>query len=172
MEHLWDYFDRQVAALSPPPKSLGELEQSLLRVWSSPPISVTDNLIDSLEIQCHQCIQARVPVSNSTLVIICSSLILNNGLKMADFISKNLARIANKLFQRVLVSKQTIFLQLVRFPGTWNPGFPRKKPYLTRNPADFAGRRAVISRQNRKRCSRERTNGRRTETTRKKSKEL
>ncbi|GFT12872.1 transposable element Tcb2 transposase [Trichonephila clavipes] len=35
-----------VAALIPPPRSFGVLEQSLLSVWSSLPISVTDNLID------------------------------------------------------------------------------------------------------------------------------
>ncbi|GFT57929.1 transposable element Tcb2 transposase [Trichonephila clavipes] len=50
IEYLWDYLGRSVAALSPPPRSLGELEQSLLRVWSSLPISVIDNLIDSMEI--------------------------------------------------------------------------------------------------------------------------
>ncbi|GFW02050.1 transposable element Tcb2 transposase [Trichonephila clavipes] len=48
-----------VTVSSPPPRSLGELEQSLLRVWSSFPISVTDNLIDSMENRCSQCIQAR-----------------------------------------------------------------------------------------------------------------
>ncbi|GBL84083.1 hypothetical protein AVEN_100930-1 [Araneus ventricosus] len=37
-EHLWDCLGRQVAALSPPPRSLDELEQGLLRVWSSLPI--------------------------------------------------------------------------------------------------------------------------------------
>ncbi|GFU65371.1 DDE_3 domain-containing protein [Trichonephila clavipes] len=47
IEPFWDYFGRQVAALSSPPRSLGELEQTLLRVWSSLSISVTDNLIDS-----------------------------------------------------------------------------------------------------------------------------
>ncbi|GFT85519.1 DDE_3 domain-containing protein [Trichonephila clavipes] len=30
IQHLWDYLGRQVASLSPPPRSLGELEQSLL----------------------------------------------------------------------------------------------------------------------------------------------
>ncbi|GFT85529.1 DDE_3 domain-containing protein, partial [Trichonephila clavipes] len=30
IEHLWDHLGRQVANLSPPPRSLGELEQSLL----------------------------------------------------------------------------------------------------------------------------------------------
>ncbi|GBM04956.1 hypothetical protein AVEN_126103-1 [Araneus ventricosus] len=49
IEHLWDCLGRQVAALSPPPRSLDELEQGLLRVWSSLPISVSDNLIDSME---------------------------------------------------------------------------------------------------------------------------
>ncbi|GBM41235.1 hypothetical protein AVEN_180533-1 [Araneus ventricosus] len=29
IEHLWDYLDRQVAPLSPPPRSLDELEQDL-----------------------------------------------------------------------------------------------------------------------------------------------
>ncbi|GBL93092.1 Trimethylguanosine synthase [Araneus ventricosus] len=49
IEHLWDYLGRQVAALSPPPRSLDELVQGLLRVWSLLPISVSDNLIDSME---------------------------------------------------------------------------------------------------------------------------
>ncbi|GBL80349.1 hypothetical protein AVEN_92259-1 [Araneus ventricosus] len=38
--HLWDY-------------------QGLLRVWSSLPISASDNLIDSMECRCRQCIQVR-----------------------------------------------------------------------------------------------------------------
>ncbi|GFX55255.1 transposable element Tcb2 transposase [Trichonephila clavipes] len=59
IENHFDYLGIQVAALSPPPRSLGELEQSLLRVWSSLPVSVTNNLTDSMEIQCRQCIQAR-----------------------------------------------------------------------------------------------------------------
>ncbi|GFV60981.1 trimethylguanosine synthase [Trichonephila clavipes] len=50
IEHLWDYLGRQVAALSLPPRFLGELEQSLLRVWSSLPISVTGIFIESMEI--------------------------------------------------------------------------------------------------------------------------
>ncbi|GFU44221.1 hypothetical protein TNCV_367641 [Trichonephila clavipes] len=40
---------RQVAILSPP-RSLGELEQSLLHIWSLLPISCINNLIDSMEI--------------------------------------------------------------------------------------------------------------------------
>ncbi|GFU79420.1 DDE_3 domain-containing protein [Trichonephila clavipes] len=43
IEDLWDYLGRQVAALSPPPRILGYLEQSLLQDWSALPISVTDN---------------------------------------------------------------------------------------------------------------------------------
>ncbi|GBN12090.1 hypothetical protein AVEN_242739-1 [Araneus ventricosus] len=56
IEHLWDYLGRQVATLSPPPRSL---EQGLLRVWSSLPISVSDNLIYNMESRCRQCIQFR-----------------------------------------------------------------------------------------------------------------
>ncbi|GBM62087.1 hypothetical protein AVEN_182252-1 [Araneus ventricosus] len=41
IEHLWDYLGRQVAAISRPPRSLDELEQGLLRVWSSLLISVS-----------------------------------------------------------------------------------------------------------------------------------
>ncbi|GBN79479.1 Transposable element Tcb2 transposase [Araneus ventricosus] len=59
IEHLWDYLGRQVAALSPPTRSLDELKQGLLRVWSSLPISVSDNLIDSLKSRCRQYIQVR-----------------------------------------------------------------------------------------------------------------
>ncbi|GFU67362.1 DDE_3 domain-containing protein [Trichonephila clavipes] len=35
IEHLWDYLGRKVAALNPPPRSLHELKQGLLCVWSS-----------------------------------------------------------------------------------------------------------------------------------------
>ena len=59
IEHMWDYLGRQVDASSPPPRSSRELEQSLLRVWSSLHISVSDNLIDSMESRCRQCPQAR-----------------------------------------------------------------------------------------------------------------
>ncbi|GBO15981.1 hypothetical protein AVEN_255782-1 [Araneus ventricosus] len=59
IEHLWDYLVRQVAALSPLPRSLDGLEQGLLRVWSSLPIWVPDNLIGSMESRCLQCIQIR-----------------------------------------------------------------------------------------------------------------
>ncbi|GFU15348.1 DDE_3 domain-containing protein [Trichonephila clavipes] len=34
IEHLWDYLGREVAALNPPPRSLHELKQGLLFVWS------------------------------------------------------------------------------------------------------------------------------------------
>ncbi|GBM42887.1 hypothetical protein AVEN_245710-1 [Araneus ventricosus] len=58
-EHLLGYLGRQVAALSPPPRSLDQLEQSLLHVWSFLPISVFENLIDSMESRCRQCNQVR-----------------------------------------------------------------------------------------------------------------
>ncbi|GFT46648.1 transposable element Tcb2 transposase [Trichonephila clavipes] len=57
IEHLWDYLGREVAALNPPPRSLHELKQGLLCVWSSLPIPVSDNLINSMGNRCHQCIQ-------------------------------------------------------------------------------------------------------------------
>ncbi|GFX48288.1 transposable element Tcb2 transposase [Trichonephila clavipes] len=59
IEHLWDYLGREVAALNPPPRSLHELKQGLLCVWSSLPIPVSDNLINSMGNRCRQCIQAR-----------------------------------------------------------------------------------------------------------------
>ncbi|GFW22269.1 transposable element Tc1 transposase [Trichonephila clavipes] len=37
IEHLWDYLGREVAALNPPLRSLHELKQGLLCVWSSLP---------------------------------------------------------------------------------------------------------------------------------------
>ncbi|GFX74792.1 transposable element Tcb2 transposase [Trichonephila clavipes] len=40
IEHLRDYLGREVAALNPPPRSLHELKQGLLCVWSSLPIPV------------------------------------------------------------------------------------------------------------------------------------
>ncbi|GFV61022.1 transposable element Tcb2 transposase [Trichonephila clavipes] len=57
--HLWDYLGREVAALNPPPRSLHELKQGLLCVWSLLPIPVSDNLINSMGNRCRQCIQVR-----------------------------------------------------------------------------------------------------------------
>ncbi|GFS48727.1 transposable element Tc3 transposase [Trichonephila clavipes] len=59
IEHLWDYLGREVAALNPPSRSLHELKQGLLCVWSSLPIPVSDNLINSIGNRCRQCIQVR-----------------------------------------------------------------------------------------------------------------
>ncbi|GFX11598.1 transposable element Tcb2 transposase [Trichonephila clavipes] len=59
IEHLWDYLGREVAALNPPPRSLHELKQGLLCVWSSLPIPLSDNLINSMGNRCRQCIQVR-----------------------------------------------------------------------------------------------------------------
>ncbi|GFV67421.1 transposable element Tcb2 transposase [Trichonephila clavipes] len=56
IEHLWDYLGREVAALNPPTRSLHELKQGLLCVWSFP-IPVSDNLINSMGNRCRQCIQ-------------------------------------------------------------------------------------------------------------------
>ncbi|GFX85671.1 DDE_3 domain-containing protein [Trichonephila clavipes] len=57
IEHLWDYLGREVAALNPLPRSLHDLKQGLLCVWSSLPIPVSDNLINSMGNRCRQCIQ-------------------------------------------------------------------------------------------------------------------
>ncbi|GFV31956.1 transposable element Tcb2 transposase [Trichonephila clavipes] len=59
IEHLWDYPGREVAALNPPARSLHELKQGLLCVWSSLPIPVSDNLINSMGNRCRQCIQKK-----------------------------------------------------------------------------------------------------------------
>ncbi|GFX95830.1 transposable element Tc3 transposase [Trichonephila clavipes] len=59
IEHLWDYLGREVAALNPPPRSLHELKQGLLCVWSSLSIPVSGNLINSMGNRCRQCIQVR-----------------------------------------------------------------------------------------------------------------
>ncbi|GFU06150.1 transposable element Tcb2 transposase [Trichonephila clavipes] len=64
IEHLWDYLGREVAALNPPPRSLHELKQGLLCVWSSLPIPVSDNLINSMGNRCRQCIQVREHLIN------------------------------------------------------------------------------------------------------------
>ncbi|GFV65705.1 transposable element Tcb2 transposase [Trichonephila clavipes] len=63
IEHLWDYLGREVAALNPPPRSLHELKQGLLCVWSSLPIPVSDNLINSMGNRCRQCIQACMSIA-------------------------------------------------------------------------------------------------------------
>ncbi|GBM79360.1 hypothetical protein AVEN_236088-1 [Araneus ventricosus] len=60
VEHLWVYLGRKASALSPPPRSLDEVKQRLLRVGPSLPFSVFGNLIDSMESRCRQCIQVRV----------------------------------------------------------------------------------------------------------------
>ncbi|GFV44667.1 DDE_3 domain-containing protein [Trichonephila clavipes] len=57
IEHLSVYLGREVAALNPPPRSLHELKQGLLCVWSSLPIRLSDNLINSMGNRCRQCIQ-------------------------------------------------------------------------------------------------------------------
>ncbi|GFX07430.1 DDE_3 domain-containing protein [Trichonephila clavipes] len=44
IEHFWDNLGREVAALNPPPRSLHELKQGLLCVWSSLPIPVAAQL--------------------------------------------------------------------------------------------------------------------------------
>ncbi|GFU94347.1 transposable element Tcb2 transposase [Trichonephila clavipes] len=59
IEYLWDYLGREVAALNPRPRSLYELKQGLFCVWSSLPIPVSDNLINSMGNRCRQCIQVR-----------------------------------------------------------------------------------------------------------------
>ncbi|GFV51265.1 uncharacterized protein TNCV_2174521 [Trichonephila clavipes] len=48
---------QRVAALNPPPRSLHELKQGLLCVWSWLPIPLSDNLINSMGNRCRQCIQ-------------------------------------------------------------------------------------------------------------------
>ena len=53
IEHVLDYLDRQVAAPSPPPRLLHELEQRLIRAGFSLPIEVSHNLISSMENRCH-----------------------------------------------------------------------------------------------------------------------
>ncbi|GFV06143.1 transposable element Tcb2 transposase [Trichonephila clavipes] len=70
IEHLWDYLGREVAALNPPPRSLHELKQGLLCVWSSLPIPVSDNLINSMGNRCRQCIQAifKIASLNASLI--------------------------------------------------------------------------------------------------------
>ena len=59
IEYVWDYFFRQVAVSSPPHKSLHELEQRLIRALSLLPVEASDNLINSIENRCWQCIAVR-----------------------------------------------------------------------------------------------------------------
>ncbi|GFW54388.1 transposable element Tcb2 transposase [Trichonephila clavipes] len=58
IEHLGTIL-AEVAALNPPSRSLHELKQGLLCVWSSLPIPVSDNLINSMGNRCRQWIQVR-----------------------------------------------------------------------------------------------------------------
>ncbi|GFW56585.1 transposable element Tc3 transposase [Trichonephila clavipes] len=74
IEHLWDYLGREVAALNPPPKSLHELKEGLLCVWSSLPIPVSGNLINSMGNRCRQGIQ---------LGLVCRRKINAHGLSTA-----------------------------------------------------------------------------------------
>ena len=59
IEHVREYFGKHVAASSPLPRSLHELEQGLIRAWSLLLIEVSDNLISSMENGCCQCIAVR-----------------------------------------------------------------------------------------------------------------
>ncbi|GFX22452.1 uncharacterized protein TNCV_3600841 [Trichonephila clavipes] len=52
-------WQRGCCFLNLPPRSLHELKQVLLCVWSSLPIPVSDNLINSMGNRCRQCIQVR-----------------------------------------------------------------------------------------------------------------
>lgn len=63
IEHFWDYFSKQAAALTPPPKSIDELEGGLLRDWFSLPISVLDNLTDSVKSQCLHAKDRLIPIT-------------------------------------------------------------------------------------------------------------
>ncbi|GFV50357.1 transposable element Tcb2 transposase [Trichonephila clavipes] len=58
IEHLWDYLGRGCCFKSSS-RSLHELKQGLICVWSSLPIPVSDNLINSMGNRCRQCIQVR-----------------------------------------------------------------------------------------------------------------
>lgn len=63
IEDFWDYLSKQVAALTPPPKSIDELEGGLLRDWSSLPISVLDNLTDSVKSQYLHAKDRLIPIT-------------------------------------------------------------------------------------------------------------
>ncbi|GFW25250.1 transposable element Tcb2 transposase [Trichonephila clavipes] len=69
IEHLWDYLGREVAALNPPPRALHELKQGLLCVWSSLPIPVSDNLINSMGNRCRQCIQLKDLIARKSVAV-------------------------------------------------------------------------------------------------------
>ncbi|GFY00894.1 transposable element Tc1 transposase [Trichonephila clavipes] len=65
IKYLWDYLGREVAALTPPKRSLHELKQGLLCVWSSPSIPVSDNLINSMGNRRRQCIQTSSAIKRN-----------------------------------------------------------------------------------------------------------
>ncbi|GFT13891.1 DDE_3 domain-containing protein [Trichonephila clavipes] len=101
IEHLWDYLGREGAALNPPPRSLHELKQGLLCVWSSLPIPVSDNLINSMGNRCRQCIQVKAKmkrtmkphpktVRKQISIKKAKSLILKENLPTQGFIASNL----------------------------------------------------------------------------------
>ncbi|GFW33307.1 transposable element Tcb2 transposase [Trichonephila clavipes] len=84
IEHLWDYLGREVAALNPPPRSLHELKQGLLCVWSSLPIPVSDNLINSMGNRCRQCIQIDSFVKLKSFTDVSSERIVKGKILVLD----------------------------------------------------------------------------------------
>ncbi|GFX00009.1 transposable element Tcb2 transposase [Trichonephila clavipes] len=52
--HLWFYLGREVAALNNPPRSLHELKQGLLCVWTSLPIPVCQVIYSQFGLAIHQ----------------------------------------------------------------------------------------------------------------------
>ncbi|GFT30620.1 transposable element Tcb2 transposase [Trichonephila clavipes] len=71
IERLLRNLGREVSALNPPPRSLHELKQGLLCVWSSLPIPVSDNLINSMEIDAANAFNVSEEIIAISAFILC-----------------------------------------------------------------------------------------------------
>ncbi|GFX21285.1 DDE_3 domain-containing protein [Trichonephila clavipes] len=88
IEHLWDYLGREVAALNPHSRSLHELKQGLLCVWSSLPIPVSDNLINSMEIDAANAFKLGVDIPLLEPIFVLFYAILPHNTVMCCFLQE------------------------------------------------------------------------------------
>lgn len=59
IEHLWDVLGRRIASHQPPPRTLNQLKDALLKEWRLLEHSLVSNLINSMKSRCGACISVR-----------------------------------------------------------------------------------------------------------------
>lgn len=59
IEHLWDVLKRQIDSRKPPPTSLKDLKEALLKEWENIPVDKYQNLIDSMSRRVKAVIKAK-----------------------------------------------------------------------------------------------------------------